>query len=314
MTGPASSSYPAVAVVGPTASGKSSVATALAGRFDGEIIACDALQIYRRMDIGTAKPGASERTRMPHHMLDLRDPGEDFTAGDYLRLGREALMSVRARNRIPIVVGGTGFYFRALIEGLFEGPGRSEALRGRMRSIIERRGPEIIHRALRRVDPVAATRLAPADAERNIRAYEIYLLTGRTMSWWHSRPKDKLTGFRWLKLGLDWPRKQLYARIDRRVEEMFELGFVNEVRSLIADYTRECHAFKAIGYRQIIAYIDGKWSLAAALEDTQRESRRYAKRQMTWFRSDKEIIWLNAEPGLELAVGSAVDAVTAFLA
>ncbi len=314
MTVAATSSYPAVAVVGPTASGKSSVAVALAERFGGEIIACDALQVYRRMDIGTAKPGASERDRVPHHMLDLRDPSEDFSAGDYLRLGREALMSVRGRNRIPIVVGGTGFYLRALIDGLFEGPGRSDNLRARMRSIIERRGPETIHRALKRVDPVAAARLAPADAERNIRSYEIYLLTGRTMSWWQSRPKDKLTGFRWLRLGLDWPREQLYARIDRRVEEMFQLGFVNEVRSLTEDFPRACHAFKAIGYRQTIAYIDGRWSLEAAIEDTQRESRRYAKRQMTWFRSDREVIWLGAGRGLEILVKSAGDAVAGFLA
>ncbi len=193
--------YPAIALIGPTASGKSTLGTALAERFHGEIVTCDALQVYRYMDIGTAKPGADERSRVPHHMLDLRDPCDDFSAGDYLRLGREALSAVRARNRIPIVVGGTGFYLRALLEGLFEGPGRCKELRQRMRSAVARRGPEVIHRALRRVDPAAAARLAPADAERNIRAYEIYLLTGQPMSWWQSQPKDSLEGFRWLKLG-----------------------------------------------------------------------------------------------------------------
>lgn len=306
--------YPAIALIGPTASGKSTLGTALAERFHGEIVTCDALQVYRYMDIGTAKPGADERSRVPHHMLDLRDPCDDFSAGDYLRLGREALSAVRARNRIPIVVGGTGFYLRALLEGLFEGPGRCKELRQRMRSAVARRGPEVIHRALRRVDPAAAARLAPADAERNIRAYEIYLLTGQPMSWWQSQPKDSLEGFRWLKLGLLWPRAQLYARIDRRVEEMFQHGFVAEVQALMTRFPRDCHAFKAIGYRQVAGHLEGKCSLDAAIEETQRESRRYAKRQMTWFRSDAEILWLDAAADPEMLLGAAADAIAGFLA
>ncbi len=308
-----SCNYPAVAVVGPTASGKSALAMALAERFRGEIVTCDALQIYRYMDIGTAKPGTAERSRLPHHMLDLRDPCDDFSAGDYLRLGREVLSSIRARGRIPFVAGGTGFYLRALIEGLFEGPGRSDELRRRMRRIVARRGPEIIHRALLRVDPLAAARLAPADTERNIRAYEIYLITGQPMSWWQNRPRDGLSGFRWLKLGLLWPREQLNARIDQRVEDMYAHGFVEEVQALTARFPRHCHALKAIGYRQIVGYLEGKWSLSAAVEDTQRESRRYAKRQMTWFRADAEIRWLDAitEPAQLLEAASA--AVAGFL-
>jgi tRNA dimethylallyltransferase len=306
--------YPAIAVIGPTASGKSTLALALAERFHAEIVACDALQVYRHMDIGTAKPGADERGRVPHHMLDLRDPCDDFSAGDYLRLGREALSAVKARKRIPIVVGGTGLYLRALIEGLFKGPGRSEALRQRMRSVVVRRGPEIIHRALRRVDPAAASRLAPADAARNIRAFEIYLLTGQPMSWWQSQPRDGLSGFRWLKLGLLWPRAQLYARIDQRVEEMFQRGFVEEVQALMARFPRDCHAFKAMGYQQIAGHLEGKWSLDAAIEDTQRESRRYAKRQTTWFRSDGDISWLDATVDPETLLDSAAGAVAGFLA
>lgn len=306
--------YPAIAVLGPTASGKSALALALAERFQGEILTCDALQVYRHMDIGTAKPGADERGRVPHHMLDLREPGDDFSAGDYLRLGREALSAIKARRRIPVVTGGTGFYFRALTEGLFEGPGRSEELRHRMRSIVARRGPEIIHRALRRVDPPAAARLAPADAERNIRAYEIYLHTGRPMSWWQNRPRDSLSGFRWLKLGLLWPRPQLNARIDRRVGEMYRSGFVKEVEALMAGFPRDCHAFKAIGYRQIVGYLEGKWSLEEAIEETQRESRRYAKRQMTWFRTDREIMWLDATADPAKLVETAAGAIAGFLA
>lgn len=305
--------YPAIAVLGPTGSGKSLLGMALAERLNGEIITCDALQVYRHMDIGTAKPGKAERARLRHHMLDLRDPCDDFSAGDYLRLGREALGEIRVRKAIPFVVGGTGFYFRALLEGLFEGPGRLEEVRSRLRAIAAKRGAERIHRALRRVDPETAGRLAPADAERCIRAYEIYLLTGKTMSWWQSRPKNRLEGFRWLKLGILWPRPQLYERINARVEEMFRQGFVREVETLREKFPSTCHAFKAIGYRQIADFLDAKWSLTQAIEDTQRESRRYAKRQTTWFHADPEILWLDAAAGNAALVESAFSAASRFL-
>jgi tRNA dimethylallyltransferase len=308
------SDCPAIAILGPTASGKSAVGLALAERLHGEILVCDALQVYVHMDIGTAKPSEDERNRVPHHLLDVRNPCDDFSAGDYLRLGREALHGIRSRGHIPILVGGTGLYMRALTEGLFEGPGRSEELRGRMRRIVAKRGPECIHHALARIDPETAARLAPADAERSIRAYEIYLLTRRTMSWWQRRPRERLTGYRWLKLGISWPRPQLYARINERVEEMFRRGFVAEVQSLIARYPRECHAFKAIGYRQIAAHLEGQGSLEQTIEDMQRESRRYAKRQMTWFRADPEIVWLESSLGLENLIGEAYDAVARFIA
>jgi tRNA dimethylallyltransferase len=313
MVEPSNQTHPAIAILGPTGSGKSALGMALAERFRGEIVVCDALQVYRHMDVGTAKPGTEERGRISHHMLDLREPGEDFSAGDYLRLGREALVSIRSRENIPFLVGGTGFYFRALTDGFFEGPGRSEELRERMRRIIAKRGPATIHRALRRVDPQAAARLAPADADRNIRAYEIYLATGQTMSGWQSRPKEPLQGFRWRKLGILWPRPQLYARIDRRVEEMIRHGFVEEVGSLMTFFPPDCHAFKAIGYRQITAYLQGKCNLDRAVEDIQRESRRYAKRQTTWFRSDPEILWLDASLGQETLLEIATEAVAGFL-
>ncbi len=313
MSGSATPPYPAIAVVGPTASGKTALGLALAERFRGEIVSCDALQVYRHMDIGTAKASAGEREKIAHHLLDLREPCEDFTAGDYQRMGREALKAIRARGNLPVVVGGTGFYLRVLTDGLFEGPGRSEELRARLRRIVARRGPQCIHSALHRADPESANRLASADAERNIRAYEIYLQSGRTMTWWQSQPKDILTGFRWLKLSIRRPRADLYARIDRRVEEMFRQGFVEEVRALMAGYPRDCHAFKAIGYRQIAGYLEGKWSLEQALADTQRESRRYAKRQLTWFRADPEIVWLDAASGEEAPLAAAADLAALFL-
>ena len=306
--------YPAIAVIGPTASGKTVLAEALAERFHGEIVTCDALQVYRHMDIGTAKPSAREREKIPHHMLDLREPGDDFSAGDYQRFGRDALRAVAASGLIPFVVGGTGFYLRALIDGLFEGPGRSDALRARMHRIAAGRGTARLHHALRRVDPQIAARLAPADAERIIRAYEIYLLSGRTMSWWQSRPRNRLEGFRWLKLGIRWPRPELYARIDRRVEEMFARGFIEEVQALMGRFPKSCHALKAIGYRQISAYLEGHSSLQQAVEDTQRESRRYAKRQLTWFQSDPGVHWLDAAAGLDPLLPQAADMVARFLA
>ncbi len=287
------SEYPVIVIVGPTASGKTRLGLALAEQFRGEIISCDALQVYRHMDIGTAKATPQEREKIPHHGLDLREPGEDFSAGEYQRMARESLKTIQGRNALPLVVGGTGFYLRALFDGLFEGPQRSDALRARMRRIIRGRGASSLHHALRRVDPETAARISPADSARIIRAYEIYLLTGRNMHWWQSRPRDVLCGYRWLKLGIEVPRHLLYDRINRRVEEMFETGFIDEVRGLLERYPRECQAFKAIGYREVASYLEGKLSLQLAKEQTQQESRRYAKRQMTWFRSDPGIVWLD---------------------
>ena len=285
---------PALAVLGPTASGKSRLALTVALRFGGEIVSCDALQVYRHMDIGTAKPTRVDREAVVHHMLDLREPGEDFSAGDYQCLGRQALARIRDRGQVPVVAGGTGFYLRALIDGLFVGPGRSEELRARMRRLLERGGIRRLYHALRRADPGISGRISPADASRIVRAYEIYLMTGKPMSWWQAKPGDRIEGFRWLKLALDWPREILYQRINRRVEEMFNAGLLDEVRRLLENYPRKCHAFKAIGYRQVADHLEGRCSLQEAMESTQQESRRYAKRQLTWFRSLPDLKWLDA--------------------
>ncbi len=294
------SEHPGIVILGPTACGKTRLGLSLAERFHGEIISCDALQVYRFMDIGTAKATPADRERVPHHALDLKCPGEDFSAGDYQRCAREALGAIRDRGSIPFLVGGTGFYLRALIDGLFEGPGRSDALRARMRGIAVCRGAPTLHRALGRVDPEAAARIMPTDSARIIRAYEVFLLTGRTMTWWQSRPRDALRGYCWLKLGISLPRPLLYERINRRVGEMLEQGFIEEVRALLELYPRDCQAFKAIGYREFADCLEGKLSLEQAIEKTQQESRRYAKRQMTWFRSDPEVVWLDGtrDPGL----------------
>ena len=286
--------HPAIAIIGPTACGKSELALSLALELGGEIVSCDALQVYRHMNIGTAKPTPAEHEMVPHHMLDLREPHQDFSAGDYQRIGRETLRDIAGRGRLPFVAGGTGFYLRALIDGLFEGPGRSEELRTRMRRIIERRGAAFLHRRLQRADPATAARIAPADASRTVRAYEMLLLTRKPMGWWQKQERNALHGFRWLKLGLAWPRERLYERINLRVEQMFRSGLVDEVRGLLDRYARSCHAFKAIGYRQVIEHLEGKIPLARAVTDTQKATRNYAKRQLTWFRSDREVIWLDA--------------------
>jgi len=288
-----SNENPGIAILGATASGKTRLAMALALRFKGEIVSCDALQVYRHMNIGTAKIPPAGREGILHHMLDVQDPGQDFSAGDYQRMAREAIREIHKCGHIPFVVGGTGFYLRALIDGLFEGPARSEELRARMRNIIRRKGSRILHHALKRIDSQSAARIAETDAERIIRAYEIFLVSQKPMSWWQQQPRDAFRGYRWLKIGIDVPREQLYQRINQRVEEMFQAGFLEEVRGLLERFPRSSHAFKAIGYRQIAEHLDGQLSLEQAVEETKKQSRHYAKRQLTWFRADPSILWLD---------------------
>jgi tRNA dimethylallyltransferase len=305
--------YAGIVILGPTASGKSHLAMALAPLFHGEIVSCDALQVYRQMNIGTAKASPAEQALFQHHMLDLRDPGQGFSAGDYQRAARQVIGEIRQRGNVPFVVGGSGFYLRALIDGLFEGPARSDELRARMREIIKRKSPKTLHRALQRVDPESARRLDSSDAERIIRAYEVYLISGKPMSWWQKQPRDAFKGYRWLKLGIAVPREHLYERINQRVEEMLKGGFLEEVRGLLDRFPRSSQAFKAIGYRQIAEFLEGRLSYQQAIEETKIESRRYAKRQMTWFRSDYSIAWLDGQADFtELQNGASV-LISAFL-
>jgi tRNA dimethylallyltransferase len=277
-----------IAILGPTASGKSALAIRLAQRLGGEIVNYDSVQVYRGFDIGSAKTPPAERAGVPHHLLDVCAPGETFSAGDYARLAREAVRAVGDRGRVPVVVGGTGFYLRALLDGLFEGPSRDEELRSRLERSASRRVPGYLHRLLARLDPEAAARIHPNDQPKLLRALEVRLIEGRPLASLLRRGLAPLQGFRALKLFLDPPREALYERIDRRTLCMFQEGLEDEVRRLLAaGASREAWAFGALMYRQALAVVEGRMSREEAIEDASRATRNYAKRQLTWFRNQE---------------------------
>jgi tRNA dimethylallyltransferase len=290
--------YPLVALVGPTASGKSGLALDLALRFSGEIVNYDSVQIFRHMNIGTAKPSLEEQRRVPHHMIDIREPIEIFTAGDYQREARIVIKEIRERRNLPILVGGTGLYLRALTEGLFSGPARSIYWRNRLEMIAERKGLTHLHKVLARLDPQAAARIAERDRPKTIRALEVRLETGKALSEHLARePRQPLTGFETIYIGLNPTRAELYRRIDDRVRHMFAVGLVEEVRHLVANgIPRSAKAFEAIGYRHVLADLDSCIDREETIRIIQRDTRRYAKRQMTWFRNQPSVAWFNG-PG-----------------
>jgi tRNA dimethylallyltransferase len=279
-------------VVGPTGSGKSELGLRLAEEFSGEIVGCDSVQIYRRFNIGTAKLAESERRGIPHHLIDICDPETLFTAGEYAKRGREALREIAGRGHLPIVVGGTGFYLRALLDGLFPGPQRDEALRERL-SERERLRPGSLHRLLRRLDPASAMRIHANDVNKTMRALEVTLLRKEPMSEQFQKGRAALEGFRIYQVGLNPPVAELYARLEQRVRQMFDGGLEQEVRNILSkgDVSTNVKAFASLGYRQALALVEGEMLREEAISSTQMETRRYAKRQMTWFRGDPEIKW-----------------------
>ncbi len=281
-----------VALPGPTGSGKTALSLRLAQRFGGEIVSCDSVAVYREMELGTAKPTAAERRLVPHHLIDVLPPDHFCTAGDYSRMAREALAEIAARGRLPIVTGGTGLYLRALLDGLFAGPQRSEELRARLRRSAERRGSGWLHRVLERVDRGAADRIHKNDEPKLIRAIEVCLTTRQPLSEAWAAGRDALKGFRILRIGLDPPRALLYERLDARAQAMFRAGLVEEMRGLMACYGESPRAFDSLGYRQARAVIREEMSEAAATAATAQGHRNYSKRQMTWFRREPEVHWL----------------------
>jgi tRNA dimethylallyltransferase len=306
---------PLIAIVGPTASGKTALALRVAAAFSGEIVSCDALQLYRGFDIGTAKTPAEARHGVRHHLLDALDPQMSFSAGDYARSAREIIAEISSRGHVPLVVGGSGFYLRALCDGLPALPSRDESLRDRLNRREQRR-PGSLHRLLRRLDPPAAARIHPRDIQKVTRAFEIRLLTRATLP--APSTARPLEGFRLLQIGLAPERSQLAEAIARRTRQMFAAGLVQEVRQLLSQglsgYEKP---FESLGYKQALAHLRGEMSLEQALESTEIETRQYAKRQLTWFRGaskqDARVTWFSgfgSDPAIQ---EECLDAVRKFL-
>ncbi len=288
---------PLPVVLGPTGSGKSELAIRIALAVGGEIVNCDSLQLYRGFDVGTAKVPLSERSGVPHHLVDLLEPDQLFTAGDYSRAATAVLREIAARDRVPIVVGGTGFYLRALLEGLFPGPPRDAALRDRL-SRREAQRPGSLHRILGRLDPAAAARIHPNDKNKTMRALEVRLQAGRPMSLLFEQGRTALTGFRPIRVGLDPPREMLYDALNSRTVRIFEHGLIAEVRDLLArGVPPDAKPFESLGYKQALQVAQGRMTEQEALESTQLETRRYAKRQLTWFHKEPGVHWLKGFGG-----------------
>ncbi len=281
-----------VVLLGPTASGKTALSLALAERFNGEIVSCDSVAVYRGMEIGTAKPSLAERARVPHHLIDIYSPDEHSTAGDYARRARQAIRDIVSRDRLPIVTGGTGLYLRALLQGLFAGPQRSQEIRTRLERSHTRHTAGWLHRVLVRLDPASAARIHANDIPKLIRAIEVSLAARRPMSEAWKEGREPLRGFRILRIGLDPPRHALYQRINDRAAQMISDGLIEETRALIEKYGESPRAFDSLGYRQARAVLRGQISLQTAIAAAQQGHRNYAKRQLTWFRREPDVNWL----------------------
>ena len=290
----------AVLLLGPTGSGKTALSLELGERFGGEIVSCDSVAVYRGMDLGTAKPSAEERARLPHHLIDVADPDQPFTAGEYSRQARKALREIAGRGHLPIVTGGTGLYMRALTEGLFAGPERQDKLRARLQRSCDRHAADWLHRLLKRLDPASSARIHANDAAKLIRAIEVCLAGQKPMSQVLTDgvlARDPLTGFRLLRIGLNPPRKALppreglYDRLNQRASAMFAAGLVEETRGLLGRYG-PVKALDSLGYRQALRVLRDASPLAEEIAAAQQGHRNFAKRQLTWFRREPEVAWL----------------------
>jgi tRNA dimethylallyltransferase len=281
-----------VVILGPTASGKTALSLHVAERMQGEIVSCDSVAVYRDLEIGTAKPSEEERQRVPHHLIDIASPEELITAGGYSRLARQAITEIAARGHLPIVVGGSGLYLRALLEGLFPGPPRSEELRIRLRQRVGERGPEYLHKILSRMDPAAAKTIHANDVPKVVRALEVSLSARTPITGLWRQGRDALQGFKILRVGLSPDREALYARINQRAREMFSAGLLEETRMLADRYGSSVWPLNSLGYKQAMQHLNGELSLEQAIVAAQQGHRNYAKRQMTWFRREPEVHWI----------------------
>lgn len=290
-----------VVLVGPTASGKTALGVELAERIGGEVVSADAFAVYRGLDIGTAKPDRAVRARVPHHLIDIADPGARYSAGMFLCDADEAIAEIRARNRVPIIVGGTHFYVRALLYGLFEEPAKDQSLRDELEREWSR-DPSSVRARLERLDPAAAARILTNDRQRILRALEVCILSGRPMTELWREQANRGARYRTVMLGLDPPRKELHATIAMRAEKMFAAGLLDEVEGLLAGgLSPTVHALKAIGYRESCLVLAGALTAAQALERATAATRKLAKRQMTWLRAESQVQWLAGRRDVALA-------------
>jgi tRNA dimethylallyltransferase len=284
-----------VAIVGPTATGKSALGIALAQRFDGEVVACDSTAVYRGFDIGTDKVPVEQQGGIPHHMVDVAGPTEEYSAARYAREAASAIRDITRRGRLPILVGGTGLYYRALTRGFFPGPSRDVALRARLERVAERRGPEWLHRWLARVDPGSAERIQPRDRKRLVRALEVYRLTGRPLTAHFAETESPIPEYRVVAFALRIPPDATAERVARRVDAQFEAGLLDEMRGLLqAGVPRTAHPFTGLVYRQALEHLDGIRGERETRELIVRENRKYSRRQLIWFRKEPNLQWIQA--------------------
>lgn len=287
-----------IALLGPTAVGKTKIAIQIAQKLEAEIISLDSRQIYKYLDIGTAKPTKEEQALVRHHLIDIVEPNENFTAADYQKLADEAIQDTQNRGKISLVVGGCGMYFRALVDGLFEGPSANSQIRAELRAEAAQKSSVYLYQKLSEIDPQYAAKIHPNDLIRIIRALEVYMKSGRPMSQlqkqWHSnQPRYKFMAF-----GLERNRQELYNEINQRLEIMIEAGLIDEVKSLLnRGYSKELRPLQSFGYREIIEHLEGKHDLQTAIESIKQNTRRFAKRQLTWFKADQRIRWINLSEG-----------------
>ena len=285
-----------LAIIGPTAIGKTTVGIELARKLNGEIVSCDSRQIYKLMDIGTAKPTKEEQAQTVHHLIDIVYPDERFSAGLYEKRTTEVINDIFNRQKLPIIVGGSGLYLRALESGLFQGPPADDKLRESLRKEKERRGLENLYQKLKKVDPKTSQKISSTDEIRIIRGLEVHGLTGKPISEWQEKGQYTDKNLNFIKFGLNLERKALYHRINQRVDKMMESGFLEEVKNLITkNYSFQLPALRTFGYLDMEAYLQGKISVGRALEKFKQGTRNYAKRQLTWFRSDRKIEWIDIE-------------------
>jgi len=289
-----------LAIVGPTASGKTKLSLIVAERINGEIISADSRQVYKYMDIGTAKPSREEREKIKHYFIDELNPDEEFNAGIFGERGREIIEDIFSRGKVPIIVGGSGLYIKALIDGFFEGPGADWELREILYNKAKEFGKESLYEELKKIDPESAQKIHPNNLKRIIRALEVYYLTGKPISQLQKEVKPEIN-FNAVQIGLKWDRKKLYKRIEERVNEMLNKGLIDEVKNLRAlGYDKNLNSLQTVGYKEVFNYLDGLITYDEMVYLIKRNSRRYAKRQLIWFRQDKRIIWVDVDENTDL--------------